>query len=450
MNTLLQLPGFTATSVERTNRKEQTVTTVCEAQPPACIKCGVVGNLYKRGAKPQTFIDSPVRGDRIRVVVDRRRFQCKDCGGTFLQPLPGMDDSHRMTSRCVGFVQEKCFDLPFTKVAAEVGVTEGTVRNIFRAFVEHLDNSITFQTPKVLGIDEAHLLREYRCVLSNVSDRSMFNMLPSRTKESVYRFLLNMPERSRVEKVCIDMWNPYRDAVRSVFGSDMPIIIDKFHVVRMANDGLEKVRKAFRESMDPKTRRALKHDRKVLLMRQHALNEQQHMLMETWANQFPQLKAAYDLKERLYGVYETKDRAEAEERYRDWQASLEGQTATAFADVTSAFRNWSDEIFAYFEHGVTNAYTESLNRVIKDANRLARGFTFDVLRAKMLYTKHIQHRPETDNYSLVKEERDRYAAMSREEYANGSPGVSYETLILLFEQMERDRYLGRFSTQNYE
>jgi hypothetical protein len=40
---------------------------------------------------------------------------------------------------------------------------------------------------------------------------------------------------------------------------------------------------------------------------------------------------------------------------------------------------------------VTNAYTESINRLAKDKNREGRGYSFEVMRARMLYTtKHNQ------------------------------------------------------------
>jgi transposase len=42
------------------------------------------------------------------------------------------------------------------------------------------------------------------------------------------------------------------------------------------------------------------------------------------------------------------------------------------------------EILAYFDHPVTNAYTESLNNLIRVMNRLGRGYSFEALRAKIL------------------------------------------------------------------
>jgi transposase len=52
--------------------------------------------------------------------------------------------------------------------------------------------------------------------------------------------------------------------------------------------------------------------------------------------------------------------------------------------------NWHQPIFAYFDHGVSNAYTEALNGLIKTAQRNARGFSFEVLRAKVLETGGFQ------------------------------------------------------------
>lgn len=44
---------------------------------------------------------------------------------------------------------------------------------------------------------------------------------------------------------------------------------------------------------------------------------------------------------------------------------------------------------AYFDHPVTNAYTESLNNLIRVMNRLGRGYSFEALRAKILFTEGV-------------------------------------------------------------
>lgn len=111
-----------------------------------------------------------------------------------------------------------------------------------------------------MGIDEIHILGKPRCVIGNVSKRKLIDMLPSRNKSVVVKRLLEFSNRKMIELVCMDMWNPYREAVKETL-PNAKIIADKFHVVRMANQALESVRKHIRSQLSAKERRKLMHDR---------------------------------------------------------------------------------------------------------------------------------------------------------------------------------------------
>jgi transposase len=116
-----------------------------------------------------------------------------------------------------------------------------------------------------------------------------------------------------VRFVAMDMWTPYRDVVRAVLPKTT-IVVDKFYVARMANYGIEKVRKSLRDSIAPKERRGLMHDRFILLKREHALDVQSRFLLDSWVTLHPILGATYRLKEAFYGIYNAKTRDEAEKR----------------------------------------------------------------------------------------------------------------------------------------
>jgi len=64
-------------------------------------------------------------------------------------------------------------------------------------------------------------------------------------------------------------------------------------------------------------------------------------------------------------------------------------------------------IMNYFEHPVTNAYTESLNNLIRVMNRIGRGYSFEALRAKILFTegvhKHTLSRPKFERRPAANE-----------------------------------------------
>ena len=83
--------------------------------------------------------------------------------------------------------------------------------------------------------------------------------------------------------------------------------------------------------------------------------------------------------------------------YEAWIRAVVPEARDAFGDLIRAFTNWQPFILNYFEHPVTNAYTESLNSLIRVMNRLGRGYSFEALRAKILFTegahKHKISRP---------------------------------------------------------
>jgi transposase len=301
-----------------------------------------------------------------------------------MDALPGFDEKRRATKRFMQYVGEKAFSRTFTSLADELNVDEKTIRNIFTDYVTDLEKRTTFTTPRWLGIDEINVAGQPRCVLANVEKHSIFDMLKNRKRDTVEKRLKQM-NASAVELVAMDMWTSYRAAANTVF-RDATVVIDKFHVVRMANGALEKVRKSLRDGMTDRQRRTLMHDRFLMLRRERDLKPEKKMMLDAWLGAFPDLKSAYDLKEDFFNIWDQDiDSKVAREQYNDWRERVPATIAWSFQDLTTALKNWEPEIFAYFDHRITNAYTESFNNLIRTANRVGRGYSFKALRAKMLY-----------------------------------------------------------------
>lgn len=54
--------------------------------------------------------------------------------------------------------------------------------------------------------------------------------------------------------------------------------------------------------------------------------------------------------------------------YQEWLSNVPKELMIYFDDLIKAKTNWEEEIFNYFNSLITNAYTESLNRLIKTIN----------------------------------------------------------------------------------
>lgn len=80
-------------------------------------------------------------------------------------------------------------------------------------------------------------------MLVDVGRRQILDILPSRTKVNVAAYLGDLPDKGNVQVVVAGMWRGYHVLSDEFFPGRL-VVVDKFHVVRMAHNGLDAVRKA--------------------------------------------------------------------------------------------------------------------------------------------------------------------------------------------------------------
>ena len=350
--------------------------------PTACPAC--TNSLYRHGSQRQSYMDTPMHGKRVLLEIDRKRFRCKSCGKTLFEPLPDIDSKRMATSRLIRYIEERCLKITFLSLAREIGVDDKTIRFIFDDLIKRLETEIHFETPEILGIDEIKIVGEYRAILTNISKLSVFYLRSSRKKVDLSDYFAKMPDKQNVKIIVMDMWHPYQQMAKEQFPG-RPIVVDKFHVVSMANNALERVRKRVRKALDAKTRIKLKNERFVLLKRRNNLTDKELIKLKEWSELFPELGIAYKLKEQFFQIYDAPDRGSAEQLVDQWDISIPTEVERDFKELRTALRNWRIEIFNYFEYPVTNAYTESVNNLARSINRMGRGYSFEVIRARLLY-----------------------------------------------------------------
>lgn len=384
---ILNLPAYHVKQIIE-NEHDYHIEAEARVHPAACQVCGSP-NIVGFGKREQLVRDLCAQGKRVGIYIDTKRYQCRACGKTFFERLPDVDSKRDMTSRLVTWLGDQSLKRPFAHLAEEVGIDNRTVKNVFDDYVAELKRTVTFETPLWMGMDEIHIIKKPRGVITNIESNTVVDVLHNRKKETVANYLFRLPARQSVKCVTMDMWVPYKEAVQAVL-PQAQIVIDKFHVVRMANECLEKVRKDLRAELDPNQRRGLRHDRFILLKREADLIGLERITLDSWTRNFPALGAAYRAKENFFAMYDALTGDEATGHFRSWEASLADDIKEAFFPLTRAVNNWLPEIMNYFEFQVTTAYTESLNNLIRTIDRMGRGYSFEALRAKVLYTKGVQ------------------------------------------------------------
>jgi len=389
---ILNLHGWKVTALAET-KNSYTVEAEYDA-PTICPQCG--GTEYVRfGVREQEYHDLPVHMKKVAIQVKRQRYKCKACGYVYVPPIPYMHDDHQMTDRLVEFICKQSVRAPtFAALGRLIGLHETTIKNVFTEYLIELDRNYVIETPEWLGIDEVKLGGQMRVVFTNVRERKPIALLPVYEIEVVREFMLKKLDRAAIKGVVIDMSPMFRSAVEELL-PDAIVIVDKFHIVKKANECLDKVRKDIRkrDDMPHAQSKQLKKNRRWLMMNEKNLNDGQKFKLSVWLLNFDSFGKAYAAKEAYKAIWNSDTREIAEYLYNERYKKLDPEINPFFLELMRATKNWWAYIFNYFEYRFTNAYTEAANGMMKEIQKAGRGYSFDVIRAKLVYGLA----PETEN-----------------------------------------------------
>ena len=386
MTDILGLPNWSVLNVEYGN--ELIIHAEHLIHPESCIKCNST-QIYKHGPKTTVFRDIPVRAKVTLIHAQLTRYRCRECRSIFVQPVTGMYENTRFTSRCIKYIQRQCLRDTFTRVAEDLGCDDKTIRNIASEFVDSLNAEYKPVLPRVVGMDETTIDGKLRFIVTDLVDRKPIDMLIDREKSTVSNYLWKH-RNDPVEVVAMDMWKGYKNVVYEVYPNAL-IVVDKFHVVRMANEAVDKIRLRLSRDRVKAIGQDWKRRKSLLRMRYKNLSEHGKYNLDMWLENEPDIKIAHNLKELFYLIYEMPNREDAEQLLDDWLDLVPPDMQKGKSDfkpLVTIFKEWRKEILNYFDYPVTNAYTEALNGVAKVANRLGRGYGFEILRARVLFSKH--------------------------------------------------------------
>lgn len=182
---------------------------------------------------------------KTQILYRARRYRCELCKTTLYEPNPFAAPYQKTTHNLATQIIEKLMrpEATFSSVAKDLHVSVTTVMNHFDRLVDHNRRPL----PRVLCIDELYYSRhasyKYACLFVDFKTQKLVEMFESRHKFRMLQYLdmISETERNRVELVCIDMYDPYRQLVKRRF-KKAKCCIDKFHIIKLFNDHLDKVR----------------------------------------------------------------------------------------------------------------------------------------------------------------------------------------------------------------
>jgi transposase len=189
--------------------------------------------------------------------------------------------------------------------------------------------------------------------------------------------------RDGIEFVAIDMSTTYAKAAREAL-PHAKLIVDRFHLVKKANDMVDEVRR--RTTQAHRLRRGRKSDpewinrRRLLRAAERLTDDQRHTLFERLRSADPNgdIAAAWIAKELLRDVLACTEHGGLSYEIRDalyrFYAFCAACSVPEIGKLAHTICAWQEPMILAIQTGLSNARSEGYNRIVKHVGRIAFGF----------------------------------------------------------------------------
>lgn len=346
-----------------------------ERYNPVCHNC-------KRGVKEiHSYNERPVRDLNIFdaktfLFVVYRTVKCPWCGNV-VEDIGIMDPCKRVTRRLATYILVLCQYMTIKEVAKHLGLDWKTIKEIHKQHLKEKFSHEDIGYPKLLAVDEISLKKRhhYLTLIINWEVGRVLWVGEGRKYETLKDFFDSLTEqqRSSIQAIAMDMWDPYIKAVRECC-PHAEIVFDQFHVVKAFSKVIDKVRNI-------EYRKATKEGKEVIKGSKYLLLKNKENLL---LDEKPKLKALLKLNEALTTVYILKDYLKKLWHYRYPKCAESFLTQWCSIAVESKIRS----VIAFartlkrYAYGIVNhcrfpihtSRMEGINNKIKVIKRKAYGF----------------------------------------------------------------------------
>jgi transposase len=365
------------------------------APRPGCPVCGVIAQL--KGWREVVLVDLQFGGKPMTLHWHKRRWRCADTdcpNGSWTErddriAHPRMKLSRRAALRATYDVGRR--GRTVSEVSDELGCDWHTVNDVVLAYGEVLlEDPERFGDVSALGLDETAFVRTapYRRVsfatsIVDVARGQLLDVVPGQGGEAPRDWLMARGEqwRADIEFATLDLSGAYKAVLEACVPSATKVA-DPFHVVKLANDRIDEVRRRIQnEVLGHRGRKddPLYRARRLLVMAEERLGDKGRDKLKGLlraGDPTGQVATAWEAKEAVRELYGHQD----PELALEWVDALSDDLCDKVRppEVRSLGRTlarWRVEITNWHRCHLSNGPTESMNNLIKRVKRIAFGFT---------------------------------------------------------------------------
>lgn len=356
--------------------------------------------MHGHGERVLRVTDIPNGTKPTVLTVHVPRYRCTACGYIHQPKVSGINEAHHMTERAVLAVAKRGLETTFRSISEDFGISHETAKRILTKYLDEHADQLAFATPTFMGFDEIKIRGLGRvAVITDIEHRTLFDLLHEPDQHQLTEYFGKLKGREKVLCLFSDTYRPFEKSI-SEFLPNAKWVIDKRHVVIKASEAVEYVQRGVLQSLPDKVLVKTKHGLA------HTLRKNQRDLTPEEKSQISVLRksqtapaneineklsllvAAFELKETFSNIFAEQSKATAKSAFVAWEASIpQGDIFVKFRDLAKTVHDCETQIFTRWDCPVEliNGYTECADRLLREYNMKGRGYSFKILRARMLF-----------------------------------------------------------------
>ena len=311
------------------------------------------------------------------------RIKCNGHGVKLID-LPWTRQNTGFTLFFEALIVAMCKEMSVASVADIAHIHEDSVWRILSHYVDKAKEERDISDLKTVGVDEIAVKKghNYVTLFYDMEEARVIHIENGKGKDVFQKFrteIAGKVDHEQIQYISMDMYRAFKSGAREYFPK-ATIVFDKFHVIKMMNDSVDRVRRT-----ESKENHVLKNTRFMWLKNPDRLSEKENIIMDSIKNLDTKTAKAYQFRLALQRLWTIKELSVAREYLDKWHYWGTHSNIPEIISVSKAIKKHSQGILEAMMNGLNNGVAEGLNNKIKTAFKRSYGLKTEKYRNTMIY-----------------------------------------------------------------
>lgn len=275
-------------------------------------------------------------------------------------------------------------EMTASSIAELVNIHEDSVWRILSHYVEEARAKMDFSEIDTIGVDEISVKKGHSYVtLFYDLNKSRVIHIENGKKRSVFNnfreVLSKKTNPDNIKYISMDMYPAFKGGAREYF-PNAKIVYDKFHIVKMMNDAIDKVRRK-----EYQTNKDLGKTRFMWLKNPENLSNREITKIQSIKDLDTKTAKAYRFKLALQRLWEIKNVDVARQYLDKWHYWGTHSNIKEVITLAKMVKRNSHGILESIKQSISNGVVEGLNNKIKTAFKRSYGLKTEKYRNTMIF-----------------------------------------------------------------